>query len=142
MPYPSVCRNHLQQSVCVGGFQLRQHPVFQYVLHDGMLAPQLFQHIRIGAPAGFGFLSGGQHEVVKEDFPQLLWRQDVEFMTGMFPDSLLQLRDAVRQAFAEFIQRTPVHQKALLFHVCQHPTEGKLSRFIELRHLQLRHFFL
>ena len=62
----SVFADHLQKPIGIGGFQLGQHPVFQHLVHNGVLALELFQHVGIGAPAGFGLFSVGQQQLVKE----------------------------------------------------------------------------
>ena len=55
--YPAVGGNDLEKSVGIGGLELGEHPVFQHLVHNGMLATQLIKYIRIGAPAGFCFFT-------------------------------------------------------------------------------------
>ena len=99
--YPPVLSDHLKQSFCVSGFKLGQHPVFQHLVHDGMLAAQLFQNICIGAPAGFCLLSGREHQFLKKDLSQLLRRMNIELMPRMFPNTGLQRHDTVVKALTE-----------------------------------------
>ena len=67
----AVGANLFQKPVCIGGFQFRQHPVIHDCRDNGVLAFQLFQHVRIGGVAAFGFLHRREPQLVEEQFPQL-----------------------------------------------------------------------
>ena len=133
----AVFADHLQKPIGIGGFQLGQHPVFQHLVHNGVLSLELFQYISIGAPAGFGLFAVGQQQFVKKHGPQLLGGIDVEFMTRMVPDALLQLGNAGVQALAEVIEGLAVHEKAAGFHLRQHGAEGQLRLIVQTIHAQL-----
>ena len=128
----------LQQPLGIGGFELGEHPVIQHLVHDGMLAAQLVQNIRVRAPAGLGLFAGGQHQLVKKHRAELLGRQDVEFMTRVPPDALLKRGDARVEALAKLVQRLAVNEKADLFHVCQNPAQRQFDRFKERGHAIVR----
>ena len=51
---PPVRTDDLGQTVHIGGLQLGELAVLQNLVNDGVLAPQLVQHLGIGGPAGFG----------------------------------------------------------------------------------------
>ena len=101
-----------------------------------MLPAELFQHVGVGGPAGFGFLAVGQLEILKEHLAQLLGGVDVEGSPGGVIDPLLQLADGAGEALAEVRQRLGVHQKAPLLHPGQYRAERQLYGMIQLLHAQ------
>ena len=56
MRHPPVCGDDLQKAVHIGTFQLGVLPVLQHLAHDGVLAPKLVQHLRVGGVAGLSML--------------------------------------------------------------------------------------
>ena len=102
-----------------------------------MLPAELFQHVGVGGPAGFGFLAVGQLEILEEHLAQLLGGVDVEGSPGGVIDPLLQPADGAGEALAEVRQRLGVHQKAPLLHPGQYRAERQLYGMIQLLHTQL-----
>ena len=64
--------NDLFQPLHIGGVELGQLAVFQDLVDDGVLVPQLFQHLGAGGVAGLGLFHRRQAQVLKEDLAQLL----------------------------------------------------------------------
>ena len=133
----AVRLDDLQQSLGIGGFQLGQHPIVQHLIHDRMLAAQLFQHVGVGAPAGFGFFARGQHQFVKKHRAELLGRKNVELVPGVPPDALLQRGN---QALSEVIERLAVNIEAGLLHLREHAAERHFDGLKELRHTEVPEF--
>ena len=127
----------LQQAVGIGAFQFAVLPVLQHVRHNGVLPAELFQHVGVGGPAGFGFLAVGQLEILKEHLAQLLGGVDVEGSPGGVIDPLLQPADGAGKALTEVRQCLGVHQKAPLLHPGQHRAERQFHGVIQLLHAQL-----
>ena len=133
----SVGGDDLGQPVHIGGFQLGQLPVVQHCLHNGVLVPQLLQHVGVGGVARLGLFHWGQAQLVKQDAAELLGGVDVELLPRQLVDEgLVGLNTPVQQD-TEVGQRPPVHQHARPFHFRQHGTEGQLQPVIELVHVQL-----
>ena len=61
----SVRTDDLAQTVRVGGLQLGELAVLQDMFDDGVLAPQLFQHVGVGGVAGFGLFHRGKAQLVE-----------------------------------------------------------------------------
>ena len=117
-------------------------PSVQHLVHDRVLAPELLQHVGVGAPAGLGLFPGRQPQLVKEDLAELLRGLDVELPPRVPPDALLQAGDVLVEALAEVIERFAVYQKARVLHVGKHTAERQLRRFIEREHFPLFHLLL
>ena len=126
----------LQKPVGVGAFQFRQHPVVEDFVDDRVLVPQLFQHVGVGAPTGFRFLPGGQHQLFKQYRPELLRGVDVELLARLFPDALLQRVDGVHHARAEFGQRGFIYKESLVLHLRQHRAEGQFNVIKQFFHAE------
>ena len=134
----AVGGDDLIQAVYIGGLELGQLAVFQNGLDDGVLAPELFQHLRVGGVAGFGLLHRGQAQLLKEDAPQLLGGVEVE---GILPrqviDGVLDLVDSGGQLVAEGVERPPVDEEAHVLHLGQNGAEGEVHGLVEAGHAQL-----
>ena len=129
-----IVGDDFQKPVGIGGLELCQHPVIQHVFHDRVLAAQLFQHVGIGAPSGFGFLSVWQHQLVKQYLTELLRGQNVEFMSGQPANLLLQRGDAAVQTFTEIIERLAVNKETGLLHLSEHRAKRQFDVGKELGH--------
>ena len=69
-----ICR----QSVRVGGFQLRQRPVLENILHDRIVPRELFKDIRRSGIAGLRLLPAGDVHRLKQHLTELLRGIEVE----------------------------------------------------------------
>ena len=127
----------LAQAVCIGGLQLGQLAIFQYLPDDGVGAPQLVQHVGVGGIARLGLFYRGQAQLVKEDAAQLLGGVDVELLPRQVEDIFLGGLDAAGEHLPEFGQGLAVNEKALLLHLRQHGAQGQLHRLIQFPHAQL-----
>lgn len=136
-----VGRDLLEQPVCIGGLELREHAVVEDLVDDRVLAAQLFEHGGIRAPAGLGLFSGREHELIKQHMAELLRRLDVERLARAGPDALLQLLDGACEALAEIIQRLAVHEKARVLHARQHRAQRQLNVRIKRQHAERVHLF-
>ena len=89
---PSVRSDHLAQTVSIGGFQLGELAVLQDLLDDGVLSPQLLQHLRVGGPPCLGLFHRRQAQTLKEHLAQLLGGIDIEgVLSGQIIDPGLDL---------------------------------------------------
>ena len=132
-----VVGDHLAQAVHIGGLQFGELAVVQDLLDDGVLAPELVQHLRVGGVARLGLLHRGQAQLVKEDAAQLLGGVDVELLPGQLVDGGLHLVDALGEHLPELDQGPPVHQHPDLLHLGQHRAQGEVHLVVELVQPQL-----
>ena len=87
----SATRNWVDQerkSVGVGSFEFRELPMFQHFAGDLMLLGKVLQHISGGRDHfSLAHLRGrGQVQIFKQNLTQLLWRVDIEGLTGDLKD--------------------------------------------------------
>ena len=68
---PSIRRDKRDHSVYVGRSQLGEIPVFQHLVHDRMLVPELLQDLSIGGISSLGLLSEGKLQFLKKYLSQL-----------------------------------------------------------------------
>ena len=135
-PHPPVCGDDLQKAVHIGAFQLGVLPVLQHLAHDGVLAPEFIQHLRVGGVAGFCLLVGGHSPFIEEDFSQLFGGVDIE-LPGVGIDLLLQCLQRGGERFAEALEGSGVHPEACVLHLCKHLTQGQLHVEIQPVHAGL-----
>ena len=133
----SVGSDDLAQPLHIGGVELGVLPVLQDGVHDGMLSPELFQHLGVGGPAGLGLFHRGQTQLFKKDAAQLLGGVNVEALPRQVVNDLLVSLDAPLEHLAELGQGLPVHQEARLLHPGQDGTQGQLHSVVKLMHPQL-----
>ena len=126
----------LAQAVHVGGFQLGELAVVQNGLDDGVLAPQLLQHLGVGGVARLGLFHRRQPQLFKEDLAQLLGGVDVELLPRQRENGLLVPGDALGQGLAEGGEGFPVHQHPGQLHLGQHGAQGQLHLLVELGEVQ------
>ena len=101
-----------------------------------MLADQLFQHVRVCAPAGFGLFPGREHQFVEQHLPELFGRIDIELVSRVAPDAVLQHVDLIVQTLAEFIKGLAVNKEAGTFHFRQYATQRQFRRVVKPFHVQ------
>ncbi len=68
---PSIRRNKRDHSVYVCRSQLGEIPVFQHLVHDRMLVPELLQDLSTGGISPLGLLSEGKLQFLKKYLSQL-----------------------------------------------------------------------
>ena len=140
--HPPVRADDLQKAVCIGGLQLGQGAVVHDLGDDGVLAAQLFEHLHVGGPAGFGLFPGGQAQLFKQDDAKLPGRVDVEFLPGQAVDLRLDRGDLLLERLVKAVQGRCVHQNASLLHPGQHRAKGQIHLFIEGLQTLLRQRFV
>ena len=106
-----------------------------------MLFFQLFQHIRIGGIAGFGFFHRGQSQLFKKQIPQLFGRINVKSLPGVGIDQCLTVRNSLGEHISKLLQLLAVNGNAPVLHLIKHITQGKLYFVVKLRHPVLFQFF-
>ena len=129
---PTVRLYFLHEAVGIGGFQLGQHPVVHNGRDNGVLVLQLFQHVGVGGVAGFGFLPGGESQLVEEQFSQLLGGIDVEGSPGEAKNQRLAVGDPPAEHFAEGPQLGFIDGNAPALHFVEHFAQGQLDGIVEL----------
>ncbi len=105
-----VVPDHLGEPVHIGGLELGQLPVLQDAVDDGVLPPELVQHLGVGGIARLSLLHRGQAQLVEEDAAQLLGGVDVELLPRQRKDGCLGPCDPLGEHLSEADQRPPVHQ--------------------------------
>ena len=126
-----VGADDLKQTLGVGGLELGEGPVFENSTDDRVFVAELFQYLRVGGPAGFGFLPGGQSQPLKKHLAQLLGGVEIEVPACVAEDLLLRLYDAGFQHLVKGVERVGVHPDALYLHLCQHCAEGQVHFIVE-----------
>ena len=137
-----VGRNDLQQTLGIGGAELREHPVLHDPLHDGMAAPELFQHLGIGGVAGLGLFDRGQLQLFEQNFPQFFGGIDVEFLARIGVYGRLTGVDALCQHVSEVCQRLSVHRHAGVLHGREHAAQGQVNVVVDPVQIQGEELFL
>ena len=115
-----------------------QLAVLQNAVDDGVVRPELFQHLRAGGVARFRLLHRRQAHVLKQDLAQLLSGVEVKFLPGHGPDLPLQGGDAGFELLSKVGQGIQVHQHPGLLHLGQNRAEGQLQLLIDPVKAQLR----
>ena len=129
---PTIRLYFLHEAVGIGGFQLGQHPVVHNGRDNGVLVLQLFQHVGVGGVTGFGFLPGGEPQLVEEQLSQLLGGIDVEGSPGEAKNQRLAVGDPPAEHFAEGPQLGFINGYAPALHFVEHFTQGQLDGIVEL----------
>ena len=113
--------NQLRQRIDVRSFELRVLPILNNLRRQRMRSGQFFQHLDIGAGAGFRFLHDRQLLFDEQNFLQLLGRSDVEFAPGQFENLALQSGHPLAVLLAEFGQSSfDIDANAVGFQFQQH----------------------
>ena len=94
-----------------------------------MSAFELIEFGLAGAEAAGGFFdaSGGEFEVVEEDFGKLDWTVDIEGFVGEFEDFLLGFCEVSCEAFAHFSEEFWVDFDAAALHAEEDRDERKVK---------------
>ena len=116
--------DHLQKSFHIGGVQLLIGAVLQNVVDDRRIPAQTFQHIRAGGVSALGLFAGGQAQILKQRFAQLLGAVYVELVAHFLIDGG-QFGGQRRLQFpAEGFNALFVHLNAGVLHLGQHFRKG------------------
>ena len=83
---PVVRVRQSRERFSVGPAQLGNLAVRKNVGHDLMIRKEPFQCLRVGGISGFRLASCRERQFLKQHFPQLLRRIDIEFVTRLHPD--------------------------------------------------------
>ena len=121
----------LHQTVGIGAFELREHPVIHNGRDNGVLVLQLFQNIGIGGIAGFRLLGGGQPQLFKQQHPQLLGGLDIKGAIGIAINQGLAVRNPGFQHFSKLGQLVFVDGNAPALHPVEHGAQGQLDLPVE-----------
>ncbi len=138
---PPVIRNTLRQTVGVGGFQLRQLTVFKYIRHNRIIRRQTLQNIRRRRVACFRLFAVRHFQPVKQNRPQLFRGINIELLSGLLINLLLQLRNAHCKPVSIFLQSGPRDKNSFVFHIRESEHQRHLNRRKQFLHPRGAKFF-
>ena len=120
--HPAILADFLEKTIRVGGFQLGQHPIFHDGRNDRVLVFQFLQNLSVGGVTFLGFLRGWKAKLIKEDFPQLLGRVNVEGSLRIGENHLFTGINALGEHGTELFQLIAVNADTPVFHLVEHVT--------------------
>ena len=129
---PAILIDEGVQSVRIGGFQLGQLSVLQDQLDDRILQTELLQHLRRGGITCLRLFPVGQPLFLKKDHAQLFGRIDVELLTCIGINLLLQFIDTAPQPLAVCPKLLPFDPDPVAFHIRQHKYQRHLNLIKQL----------
>ena len=123
---PPVRSYDRQKSLHIGGAQLCELAVFQYLVNDRVIGAQLLKDVRAGGVAALGLLFDREIELFKENHSKLLWGENVEFLTRKLIYEGLFFIYLLSELPAEGSYAVRVDFKARQLHFGEHLRQRKL----------------
>ena len=108
------------------------------LLHDRVVARELFEHLGVRRGPCLGALEHRQLQLAEQEISQLRRRVHIEAVAGQVLELLGDRGERQAQFFAVALELRPVHLHAVAFHPEQHLGERRLHLRVEFLHALLR----